>query len=248
MTTDTFPKASTRVAKIGGVPVRITGIAKGSGMIAPDMATMLCFVFTDAAIPGASLQAMLKKGVDRSFNCTTVDSDTSTSDTVLLIATGQAGNPAAPLGDFSAKLSEVLMDLALQVIRDGEGAQKLVKIDVTGAVSARSAKRIAMTVANSPLVKTAIAGEDANWGRIVMAVGKAGEPADRDRLSVGVGGVWMAREGGVIPGYDETPVVAHMKGREIEMAIDIGLGNGKATVWTCDLTHGYIDINGSYRS
>jgi glutamate N-acetyltransferase/amino-acid N-acetyltransferase len=248
MTTDTFPKASTRVAKIGGTEVRITGIAKGSGMIAPDMATMLCFVFTDAAIPGASLQSMLKKGVDRSFNCTTVDSDTSTSDTVLLIATGQARNPAAALTDFSTKLSEVLMDLALQVIRDGEGAQKLVRIDVTGAVSARSAKRIAMTVANSPLVKTAIAGEDANWGRIVMAVGKAGEPADRDRLSIGVGGVWMAREGGVIPGYDETPVVAHMKGREIEMAIDMGLGSGKATVWTCDLTHGYIDINGSYRS
>jgi glutamate N-acetyltransferase / amino-acid N-acetyltransferase len=248
MTTDTFPKASTRVAKLGGVPVRITGIAKGSGMIAPDMATMLCFVFTDAAIPGAALQTMLKKGVDRSFNCTTVDSDTSTSDTVLLIATGEAANPAAPLGDFSAKLSEVLMDLALQVIRDGEGAQKLVKIDVTGAVSARSAKRIAMTVANSPLVKTAIAGEDANWGRIVMAVGKAGEPADRDRLSIGVGGVWMAREGGVVPGYDETPVVEHMKGHEIEMAIDLGLGSGKATVWTCDLTHGYIDINGSYRS
>jgi glutamate N-acetyltransferase/amino-acid N-acetyltransferase len=248
MTTDTFPKASTRVATIGGVPVRITGIAKGSGMIAPDMATMLCFVFTDAAIPGAALQTMLKKGVDRSFNCTTVDSDTSTSDTVLLIATGDAANPAAPLGDFSAKLSEVLMDLALQVIRDGEGAQKLVKIDVTGAVSARSAKRIAMTVANSPLVKTAIAGEDANWGRIVMAVGKAGEPADRDRLSIGVGGVWMAREGGVVPGYDESPVVEHMKGHEIEMAIDLGLGSGKATVWTCDLTHGYIDINGSYRS
>jgi glutamate N-acetyltransferase/amino-acid N-acetyltransferase len=248
MTTDTFPKASTRVAKIGGESVRITGIAKGSGMIAPDMATMLCFVFTDATIPAAELQSMLKKGVDRSFNCTTVDSDTSTSDTVLQIATGQVANPAAPLGDFSAKLSEVLMDLALQVIRDGEGARKLVKIDVTGAVSAKSAKRIAMTVANSPLVKTAIAGEDANWGRIVMAVGKAGEPADRDKLSIGVGGVWMAREGGVIPGYDETPVVAHMKGHEIEMTIDIGLGSGKATVWTCDLTHGYIDINGSYRS
>jgi glutamate N-acetyltransferase/amino-acid N-acetyltransferase len=248
MTTDTFPKASTRVATIGGVPVRITGIAKGSGMIAPDMATMLCFVFTDAAIPAAALQTMLKKGVDASFNCTTVDSDTSTSDTVLLIATGQAANPAAPLGDFSKQLAAVLMDLALQVIRDGEGARKLVKIDVTGAVSAKSAKRIAMTVANSPLVKTAIAGEDANWGRIVMAVGKAGEPADRDRLSIGVGGVWMAREGGVIPGYDETPVVAHMKGDEIDMAIDIGLGSGKATVWTCDLTHGYIDINGSYRS
>ena len=248
MTTDTFPKASTKVAKIGGVPVRITGFAKGSGMIAPDMATMLCFVFTDAAIPADALQGALKKGVDRSFNCTTVDSDTSTSDTVLLIATGQAGNPDGPLGDFSKKLNEVLMDLALQVTRDGEGAQKLVKIDVTGAVSAKSAKKIAMCIANSPLVKTAIAGEDANWGRIVMAVGKAGEPADRDKLSVGVGGVWMARDGGVVPGYDETPVVAHMKGREIDMTVDIGLGSGKATVWTCDLTHGYIDINGSYRS
>ncbi len=248
MTTDTFPKASTRLAKIGGKPVRITGIAKGSGMIAPDMATMLCFVFTDAAIPAEAMRAMLKKGVDRSFNCTTVDSDTSTSDTVLLIATGQAGNAEGSLSDFSKKLSEVLMDLALQVVRDGEGAQKLVKIDVTGAVSAKSAKKIAMTIANSPLVKTAIAGGDANWGRIVMAVGKAGEPADRDKLSVGVGGVWMARDGGVVPGYDETPVVAHMKGHEIDMTIDIGLGSGKATVWTCDLTHGYIDINGSYRS
>jgi glutamate N-acetyltransferase/amino-acid N-acetyltransferase len=251
MTTDTFPKASTRVAEIGGVPVRIAGIAKGSGMIAPDMATMLCFVFTDAAIPGEALQTMLKKGVDSSFNRTTVDSDTSTSDTVLLIATGQATHVVAAgraLDDFSAKLSEVLMDLALQVIRDGEGARKLVRIDVTGAVSAGSAKRIAMTVANSPLVKTAIAGEDANWGRIVMAVGKAGEPADRDKLSIGVGGVWMAREGGVVPGYDEAPVVAHMKGLEVDIAIDIGLGSGEATVWTCDLTHGYIDINGSYRS
>ncbi len=248
MTTDTFPKASTRVAKIGGKPVRITGIAKGSGMIAPDMATMLCFVFTDAAIPADQLQKLLKKGVEPSFNCTTVDSDTSTSDTVMLIATGQAGNPEGSLSDFGKKLNAVLMDLALQVVRDGEGAQKLVKIDVTGAVSAKSAKKIAMCIANSPLVKTAIAGEDANWGRIVMAVGKAGEPADRDKLSIGVGGVWMARDGGVVPGYDETPVVAHMKGREIDMTVDIGLGQGKATVWTCDLTHGYIDINGSYRS
>jgi glutamate N-acetyltransferase/amino-acid N-acetyltransferase len=254
MTTDTFPKAATRTAKIGDTEVRISGIAKGSGMIAPDMATMLCFVFTDAKIPAGALQAMLKKGVDASFNCTTVDSDTSTSDTVLLIATGQAKHARIPaeggrvLADFAAKLNDLLLDLALQVTRDGEGAQKLVRIDVTGAKTARSAKKIAMTVANSPLVKTAIAGEDANWGRIVMAVGKAGEPADRDKLSIGVGGVWMAREGGVVPGYDETPVVAHMKGREIDIAIDIGLGRGKATVWTCDLTHGYIDINGSYRS
>lgn len=254
MTTDTFPKAATRVAMIGDTEVRISGIAKGSGMIAPDMATMLCFIFTDAKIPAAALQGLLKKGCDTSFNCTTVDSDTSTSDTVLLIATGQTKHPRVPadggrvLADFAAKLNELLLDLALQVTRDGEGAQKLVRIDVTGATTARSAKKIGMAVANSPLVKTAIAGEDANWGRIVMAVGKAGEPADRDKLSIGVGGVWMAKDGGVIPGYDETPVVAHMKGREIDIAIDLGLGRGKATVWTCDLTHGYIDINGSYRS
>jgi len=259
MTTDTFPKAATRMASVGDAQVRITGIAKGSGMIAPDMATMLCFVFTDAKIPADALRTMLKKAVDGSFNCTTVDSDTSTSDTVLLIATGQAKHPRIPsadgnaarnrmLADFARALNEVLLDLAMQVVRDGEGARKLVKIDVTGAVNARSAKRIAMTVANSPLVKTAIAGEDANWGRIVMAGGKAGEPADRDLLSIAVGGVWMAREGAVIPGYDEAPVVAHMQGREVEIAIDIGLGRGKATVWTCDLTHGYIDINGSYRS
>jgi glutamate N-acetyltransferase/amino-acid N-acetyltransferase len=259
MTTDTFPKAATRTAQIGDATVRITGFAKGSGMIAPDMATMLCFVFSDAKIPADALRTMLNKGVDTSFNCTTVDSDTSTSDTVLLLATGQAKHPRIPpadgnaarnrmLADFARALNDLLLDLALQVTRDGEGAQKLVKIDVTGAANARSAKKIAMAVANSPLVKTAIAGEDANWGRIVMAVGKSGEPADRDKLSIGVGGVWMAREGTVIPGYDEAPVVAHMKGLEVEIAIDIGLGRGKATVWTCDLTHGYIDINGSYRS
>ena len=200
------------------------------------------------------MQALLKKGVDTSFNCTTVDSDTSTSDTVLLFATGQAKHPRVPaeggkmLADFARALDAVLLDLALQVTRDGEGAQKLIRIDVTGAANPRSAKRVGLAVANSPLVKTAIAGEDANWGRIVMAVGKAGEPADRDKLSVGVGGVWMARDGTVVPGYDEAPVVKHMKGREVEIAIDLGLGRGKATVWTCDLTHGYIDINGSYRS
>jgi glutamate N-acetyltransferase/amino-acid N-acetyltransferase len=254
MTTDTFPKAAMRTAMIGGAEVRIGGICKGSGMIAPDMATMLCFVFTDARISAHALQRMLSRGVATSFNHTTVDSDTSTSDTVLLFATGQATHAAVPetggrmLSDFSAKLNEVLLDLALEVVRDGEGAQKLIRIDVTGAVSARSAKRIGMAIANSPLVKTAIAGGDANWGRIVMAVGKAGEPADRDRLSVGVGGVWMARKGAVVPGYDEAPVVAHMKGREVAISVDIGLGGGAATVWTCDLTHGYIDINGSYRS
>jgi glutamate N-acetyltransferase/amino-acid N-acetyltransferase len=259
MTTDTFPKAATRVALIGGTEVRISGIAKGSGMIAPDMATMLCFVFTDAKLPADVMQTMLQRGVDASFNCTTVDSDTSTSDTVLLFATGHAKHPRIPpaeasaarhrlLADFAGKLDDLLLDLALQVVRDGEGAQKLIRIEVSGATTARSAKRIAMTVANSPLVKTAIAGEDANWGRIVMAVGKAGEPADRDKLSVAVGGVWMARHGGVVAGYDESPVVAHMKGREVSIAIDLGLGRGKATAWTCDLTHGYIDINGSYRS
>jgi glutamate N-acetyltransferase/amino-acid N-acetyltransferase len=254
MTTDTFPKAATRTATIGETTVTIAGIAKGSGMIAPDMATMLSFLATDAKIPAGALQALLKKGCDKSFNCITVDSDTSTSDTVMLFATGVAKHPRVPaeggpvLKDFARALNEVLMDLALMVARDGEGAQKLIRIDVTGAVTARSAHRIGMCIANSPLVKTAIAGEDANWGRIVMAVGKAGEPADRDKLSIAVGGTWMAREGGVVDGYDETPVVAHMKGREVEITVDIGLGRGKATVWTCDLTHGYIDINGSYRS
>ena len=254
MTTDTFPKASVHTAVIGETTVTIAGIAKGSGMIAPDMATMLSFLATDAKIPAAALQALLKKGCDKSFNCVTVDSDTSTSDTVLLFATGAAKHPRVPaeggpmLKDFARALNAVLMDLALMVARDGEGAQKLIRIDVTGAVTARSAHRIGMCIANSPLVKTAIAGEDANWGRIVMAVGKAGEPADRDSLSIAVGGVWMARDGGVVEGYDETPVVAHMKGREVEITVDIGLGKGKATVWTCDLTHGYIDINGSYRS
>ena len=249
MTTDTFPKAATRTASVDGTPVRITGFAKGSGMIAPDMATMLCFVFTDARVPAGALQAMLRAGVDKSFNCTTVDSDTSTSDTVLLFATGTAGN--AKVGDFTefaAALDDLLHDLALQVVRDGEGAQKLIRVDVTGAKGRKSARRVALAVANSPLVKTAVAGEDANWGRIVMAVGKSGEPADRDRLSVAVGGVWMAREGAVVPGYDEAPVVEHMRGHEISIAVDLGLGRGAATAWTCDLTHGYIDINGSYRS
>lgn len=258
MTTDTFPKAATRTAEIGGTTVRINGFAKGSGMIAPDMATMLAFVFTDAKLPAALLETLLRRGVEQSFNRTTVDSDTSTSDTVLLFATGAAQHPlpsgqdgeaaSGLLVDFREKLDAVLLDLALQVVRDGEGAQKLVRIDVTGAVADDSAKRVALAVANSPLVKTAIAGEDANWGRIVMAVGKAGEPADRDRLSVAVGGTSMARNGEVVPDYDETPVTAHMKGHEVAIAVDLGLGSGKATVWTCDLTHRYIDINGSYRS
>ncbi|MBC7799103.1 MAG: bifunctional glutamate N-acetyltransferase/amino-acid acetyltransferase ArgJ, partial [Gemmatimonadaceae bacterium] len=254
MTTDTFPKASTRTAMIDGNPVRISGFAKGSGMVAPDMATMLAFVFTDAKLPAALLQDMLGRGVKRSFNCTTVDSDTSTSDTVLLFATGQADHPrigrhdTKRLRNFRDALDAVLLDLALQVVRDGEGAQKLIRIDVTGAVDNPSARRVALAIANSPLVKTAVAGEDANWGRIVMAVGKSGEPADRDRLSVGMGGTWMARDGAVVPGYNEAPVVAHMKGHEIGITVDLGLGKGQGTAWTCDLTHGYIDINGSYRS
>lgn len=254
MTTDTFPKGSTRTVELGGAPVRISGIAKGSGMIAPDMATMLAFIFTDAKLPVSLLQDALSYGVKRSFNATTVDSDTSTSDTVLLFATGRANHAKIEKDDkksvraFRDALEAVMHDLALQVIRDGEGAQKLIRIDVTGAVSKKSAHRIAMAIANSPLVKTAVAGEDANWGRIVMAVGKAGEPADRDLLSIGIGGTWMARHGTVVPAYDEGPVVAHMQGREIGIAVDIGLGDGRATAWTCDLTHGYIDINGSYRS
>ena len=248
MTTDTFPKAATRMADIGGVPVRITGIAKGSGMIAPDMATMLCFVFTDAALPAATLQALLADAVEPTFNCITVDADTSTSDTVLLFATGQAGTAPEPSPSFTQALQDVLQDLAIMVVRDGEGARKLIRIDVTGATDHASAHRVALAVANSPLVKTAIAGEDANWGRIVMAVGRAGEPADRDRLSIAIGGVWMARNGTVVPGYDEAPVVAHMHGQEIDIQIDLGLGDGCGRAWTCDLTHGYIDINGSYRS
>ncbi len=254
MTTDTFPKGATATARIGGVPVTINGICKGAGMIAPDMATMLCFVFTDAALPQSVLQPLLARATDDSFNCITVDGDTSTSDTILLFATGQAGNPpvasaADPaLGGFRRALNAVLRDLALQVVRDGEGAEKLVTIDVTGAASRRAARRIGLAVGNSPLVKTAIAAGDANWGRIVMAVGKAGEKADRDRLAIRIGGVAVAAEGLRVEGYDEAPVARHMAGRDIHIEIDVGVGRGRARVWTCDLTHAYIDINGSYRS
>ena len=252
MTTDTFPKASTRRAQIGGTNVQISGIAKGSGMIAPDMGTMLAFIVTDAAVSPAVLQSMLRRGIQSSFNSITVDSDTSTSDTVLLFATGKAGNPpvrdARGLADFRRALFEVMHDLALMVVRDGEGATKLIRVDVAGAVSSPSARRVGLAIANSPLVKTAIAGEDANWGRIVMAIGKAGEPAERDRVSISVGGIQMARDGQVVPGYDERPVIAHMRGQEIRISINLGLGSGRAIVWGCDLTHGYIDINGNYRS
>ena len=254
MTTDTYPKGATRSLEIDGVPVTINGIAKGSGMIAPDMATMLAFVVTDAKIAPAVLQKLLKRGADRSFNAITVDGDTSTSDTLLLAATGKAGHKTISdkddkrLKPFVKALEDLLLDLALQVVKDGEGAEKLITVTVTGAASAKAAKRIGLSIANSPLVKTAIAGEDANWGRIVMAVGKAGEKANRDRLSVSMGGIELARDGERVADFDETPVAAHMKGRDILIEVDVGVGRGKATVYTCDLTHRYIDINADYRS
>ncbi len=255
MTTDTYPKLATAAAQIDGHKVTINGIAKGSGMIAPDMATMLAFVFTDAALPAAVLQDMLSSGVKTSFNAITVDSDTSTSDTLLLFATGKgAHHPTIAksndkrLNDFRRKLDEVLLDLALQVVRDGEGAQKLIQVDVTGAESDESARRIALSIANSPLVKTAIAGSDANWGRVVMAVGKAGEPADRDKLRISFGNQVVAENGERAARYDEAAATRAVSGLEVMIGVDLGLGRGKARVWTCDLTEGYIRINGSYRS
>jgi len=255
MTTDTYPKAATATAMIDGVKVTINGIAKGSGMIAPDMATMLSFVFTDANLPASVLQECLSAGVAGSFNSITVDSDTSTSDTLLLFATGKGGRHTAiakasdkKLTDFRRSLEAVLLDLALQVVRDGEGAQKLIRIDVTGAENDRAAKRVALSIANSPLVKTAIAGNDANWGRVVMAVGKSGEAADRDRLKIAFGGHVVAEKGMRAAKYNEATATKAVMGREVEIAVDLGLGKGAARVWTCDLTHGYIDINGSYRS
>ena len=253
-TTDTFAKGALASAIVGGKTVTLGAIIKGSGMIAPDMATMLGYVFTDCRVAPSFLQELLSAANTRSFSCITVDSDTSTSDTVLAFATGTAGNAElsgfdSPGADaFAAALSDVCMQLAHLVVRDGEGAQKFIAVQVTGAASDESARRVGLAIANSPLVKTAIAGEDANWGRVVMAVGKAGEPADRDRLSIGFGGVWAAREGLPLPDYDETPVAAHLKGREIAIQVDLGLGQGRATVWTCDLTHGYISINADYRS
>ena len=223
-------------------------------MIAPDMATMLGFIFTDAKLPAPIAQGVLAELNETTFNSITVDGDTSTSDTVLLFSTARAQNPvpygpADPLlKDFKRALHALMLDLAIQVARDGEGAQKLIRIDVSGAASRQAARRIGLSIANSPLVKTAIAGEDANWGRIVMAVGKSGERADRDRMSVAFGGIAIARDGARVEGYDEAPVTAHMKGREVQVSVDVGVGRGKATVWTCDLTHGYISINADYRS
>jgi glutamate N-acetyltransferase/amino-acid N-acetyltransferase len=254
MTTDTFPKGATAQAEIGGVTVRLCGIAKGSGMIAPNMATMLAFLFTDARLPAPVLQEMLAAAADRTFNCITVDGDTSTSDTVLLAATGQAENPvperadAPQLSAFREALEDVCRDLATQIVRDGEGAEKFVTIRVRGAGHDAAARQIAMSIANSPLVKTAIAGEDPNWGRIVMAVGKAGVDVAQEDLVIRIGGILVARDGAVAPGYDEAPVAAHMKGRYIDIEVEVGSGSGAATVWTCDLTHRYIDINADYRS
>lgn len=259
MTTDTYPKASTRTAMIDGVTVTLTGITKGSGMIEPDMATMLGFIFTDAKLSSQVLQSLLGAAVRKTFNAITVDSDTSTSDTVLLFATGKATGISrshapveraadARLKDFKVKLAQVMEDLAHQIVRDGEGATKFVTIKVSGAKSAISARKIAKSIANSPLVKTAVAGEDANWGRVVMAVGKAGEPANRDLLAIAFGPHLLAEKGVRHPDYSESVVSHYMKGNEIEISVDVGLGKGEARVWTCDLTHGYISINADYRS
>ncbi|MBX7495873.1 bifunctional glutamate N-acetyltransferase/amino-acid acetyltransferase ArgJ [Qipengyuania sp. 6B39] len=253
-TTDTFIKGATASAMLGATRIELAGFIKGSGMIAPDMATMLGYVFTDAAVVPAFLQEMLSKANDATFSCITVDGDTSTSDTVLLFATGAAGN--APLSSwdspgadaFYAALLEVCRELSHLVVRDGEGARKFIEIAVTGAASNSSARRVGLAIANSPLVKTAIAGGDANWGRVVMAIGKAGEPADRDKLSIGFGGTWAAKDGQPLADYDEAPVARHLEGQDIRIDVDLGVGTGRATVWTCDLTHGYISINADYRS
>jgi glutamate N-acetyltransferase/amino-acid N-acetyltransferase len=258
MTTDTFPKLGSRTAEIGGVKVTLNGIAKGSGMIAPDMATMLAFLFTDAAVNAPVLQALIAKHVTTTFNAITVDGDTSTSDTLLMFATGTAESWGQPriesaddprLADFSRALHELMQELALWIIKDGEGISKLMTIQVEGAESDAAAKRIALSIANSPLVKTAIAGGDANWGRVVMAVGKAGEAADRDRLAIWFGDVLVAKDGMRAPDYSEEAASEHVRGREILIRTDVGTGGtGRATVWGCDLTNGYIAINADYRS
>ncbi|MEY8828721.1 bifunctional glutamate N-acetyltransferase/amino-acid acetyltransferase ArgJ [Sedimentitalea sp. XS_ASV28] len=248
MTTDTFAKGACAQVEIAGETVTIAGIAKGSGMIAPDMATMLVYIFTDAVVDQPHLQAMLSDLTEQTFNCITVDSDTSTSDSLMLCATGASGVNAADSADFRAALHGVMLDLAHQVVRDGEGATKFVEIRVTGAASDADAKVHGMAIANSPLVKTAIAGEDPNWGRVVMAIGKSGAAADRDLLSIRFGDTLVAENGWVSPDYREADAAAHMKGQSLSIAVDLGLGKGTATVWTCDLTHGYIEINADYRS
>jgi glutamate N-acetyltransferase/amino-acid N-acetyltransferase len=257
MTTDTYPKLAVRTVRLGGVDVSIGGFCKGAGMIAPDMATMLCFIFTDARIAQPVLQRLVADISDRTYNCITVDGDTSTSDTVIVFATGQAAKRKAPAvldaadpncQAFAAALHEVMHDLALQVVRDGEGLSKFVTVEVSGAEDNRAARRIAMAIANSPILKTAIAGEDPNWGRVVMAVGKSGEAADRDRLAIWFGPHLVAVEGERAPNYVEKTVAQYMKGAEIVLRVDVGIGAGKSTVWTCDLTHDYVSINADYRS
>jgi glutamate N-acetyltransferase/amino-acid N-acetyltransferase len=252
-TTDTYPKGAGRTVAIDGVDVHIAGIAKGSGMIAPNMATMLVFLFTDADLSPAVAQALISKHVDLTFNTITVDGDTSTSDTLLLFATGASGAPRIEdprdprLAVFEAALHETMLDLALQVVKDGEGAEKIIRIEITGAVNDASARRIGLAIGNSPLLKTAVAGGDANWGRVVMAVGKSGEPIALEKLAIRMGGVWTARDGGAIA-YDEKAVDAHFAGRSVDILVDVGLAAGGAVVWTCDLTKRYIEINGDYRS
>lgn len=256
MTTDTFEKQATVQCEVDGQRVTINGIAKGSGMIAPDMATMLVFLFTDACLPQDVCQQLLTSAVDQSFNCITVDSDTSTSDTVLLCATGKQAEGAVAfdgpkdkrLAGFKSSLEQLTQNLAHQIVRDGEGAEKFISIQVSGAENDLAARKIGLSIANSPLVKTAIAGEDANWGRIVMAVGKAGEMADRDALSIKIGGIQVASQGEADANYNEQDLVPHMQGRNIDIAVDVGIAAGTATVWTCDLTHRYIEINADYRS
>jgi glutamate N-acetyltransferase/amino-acid N-acetyltransferase len=257
MTTDTYPKLATREAEIGGVRVTINGIAKGAGMIAPDMATMLAFLFTDAAIEPAALRAALAPAADETFNAITIDGDTSTSDTVLIFATGAAASRGSPrigltddarLGDFRRALVELMGDLAQQIVKDGEGASKFVTVTVTGAETRAAARIIAFAIANSPLVKTAVAGEDPNWGRIVMAIGKAGEAADRDKLAIWLGDIRVAKDGEVDPDYREELGAAYMRAPEIAITVDVGVGRDQATVWTCDLTKDYIAINADYRS
>jgi len=254
MTTDTFPKGAWAQTELGGAPVRLAGIAKGSGMIAPDMATMLAFVVTDASISPAILRELVRRTADRSFNCITVDNDTSTSDSFIVMASGRANNlpPQSPddpaLAGFRAALEGLCVDLARQIAGDGEGLQKRITVDVRGAASEAAARRIGLSIAGSPLVKTAVAGEDANWGRIIMAVGKAGEEASRDRLQIWIGGILVAAGGAAAPDYDETAIARHLREREILITVHVGIGTGRARVWGCDLTNGYIAINADYRS
>ncbi len=248
MTTDTFPKGATATVDVSGKLVRIAGIAKGSGMIAPDMATMLVYIFTDALIAQDDLQALVSEWNDKTFNCITVDSDTSTSDTLIMGATGASGVDVTGNAAFSESLHRVMLDLAHQVVRDGEGASKFVTVGVTGAANDDDARKVALSIANSPLVKTAIAGEDANWGRVVMAVGKSGAAADRDTLSIRFGDITVAENGWRAPDYSEEAAAAYMKNDELVIGVDMGIGDGASTVWTCDLTHGYISINADYRS